>query len=207
MARGRPSKKQHITDTALTLFSQLGYQGTTIDQVVVAAAVSKPTVYSNFSSKQILWIHSLETILSVSEQELVALHEEKMHELQNGNCESDIEASLEYWLAIWYKWLASENRLAVYRIMLGENHKMEADSLALFQQFETLFMHYLDLSIADLPLSDEQKLVLFSVSRDQLLFPLLYRQSGSLVEEKEQGSTATLKPLLMKLITTVSMEK
>ncbi len=70
MARGRPSKKSHIIDTALTLFSRLGYQGTSIDQVVVTAAVSKPTVYSNFSSKQILWNQALERIIETAKRDL-----------------------------------------------------------------------------------------------------------------------------------------
>ena len=72
MARGRPSKRQHIIDTAQSLFAELGYQGTSIDLVVQTAAVSKPTVYSNFPTKQVLWASVLE---QVSEHSREALQE------------------------------------------------------------------------------------------------------------------------------------
>ena len=109
MARGRPSKKAHIIETALTLFSRLGYQGTSIDQVVVAAEVSKPTVYSNFSSKQILWHQALERMLETAKQDL-------------SNLDNQNKAPIEQWLNLWQLWLADKNRLAVYRSILGESH-------------------------------------------------------------------------------------
>ncbi|WP_157487876.1 TetR/AcrR family transcriptional regulator, partial [Grimontia celer] len=67
MARGRPSKKGLIAETALTLFQVLGYQATSIDQVVLEAGVSKPTVYSNYPSKLSLWQEVLRQIIERSE--------------------------------------------------------------------------------------------------------------------------------------------
>lgn len=54
MSRGRPSKRQVILEAATQLFIAQGYQGTSIDMVVKAAGVSKPTVYNNFSTKTAL---------------------------------------------------------------------------------------------------------------------------------------------------------
>ncbi|MEM7562893.1 MAG: TetR/AcrR family transcriptional regulator [Pseudomonadota bacterium] len=40
------SKKDHIVATALPLFLENGFKGTSIDLVVKASEVSKPTVYN-----------------------------------------------------------------------------------------------------------------------------------------------------------------
>lgn len=202
MARGRPSKKQQIIETALNLFSRLGYQGTSIDQVVAAAAVSKPTVYSNFSSKQILWFHALEKILEVSESELKALYEKNASIKQN----TIPSACIDLWLSIWRLWLANDKRVAVYRIMLGESHKMEAESTALFQRFESVLVKYAMLSLNELMLSEEKKCVLMALTKDQLLMPLLYRKADAENADHFQSqsfqlqSEDKLKQILTKLI-------
>lgn len=171
MARGRPSKKSHIIDTALTLFSRLGYQGTSIDQVVVAAEVSKPTVYSNFSSKQILWHQALERILENAEKDLQAFDNKE-------------KSTIDLWLALWQVWLNDGNRLAVYRIMLGESHKMEAVSFSLFKQLEALFDNALDGLLAGLdnPLSAAQVYVLKATSKEAMLMPNLYKNQALALE-------------------------
>lgn len=167
MARGRPSKKSHIIETALTLFSRVGYQGTSIDQVVVAAEVSKPTVYSNFSSKQILWHQALLRILENAETDLADVNDKA-------------QSPLQQWLRVWDVWLADKNRLAVYRIMLGESHKMEEISVSLFKQLEALFDKALDSVLAgfDKPLSPAQIYVLKATSKEALLMPNLYESQA-----------------------------
>lgn len=188
MARGRPSKKAHIIETALTLFSRLGYQGTSIDQVVVAAEVSKPTVYSNFSSKQILWHQALERMLETAKQDL-------------SNLDNQNKAPIEQWLNLWQLWLADNNRLAVYRIMLGESHKMEDKSFDLFKQLESLFDQALEscLMRLDKPLSKEQVYVLKATSKEALLMPSLYA-SQALIEPQSVNLSLALKALLNSLL-------
>jgi AcrR family transcriptional regulator len=188
MARGRPSKKSHIIDTALTLFSRLGYQGTSIDQVVVAAGVSKPTVYSNFSSKQILWNQALERILETAEKDLQKL-------------DSPQKKPIDQWLSAWYLWLEDSNRLAVYRIMLGESHKMELMSFELFKQLEGLFDQALDtlLDGQDNTLSAAQIYVLKATSKEALLMPNLY-SSQALTDPESINLSPELKALLNSLL-------
>ena len=53
------SKKDHIVATALPLFLEQGFKGTSIDMVVKASGVSKPTVYNHFPDKSAL----METVL------------------------------------------------------------------------------------------------------------------------------------------------
>ena len=53
------SKKPHIVETALPLFLEHGFKGTSIDMVVRASGVSKPTVYNHFPDKSALILEVL----------------------------------------------------------------------------------------------------------------------------------------------------
>ncbi|MEE4172912.1 MAG: TetR/AcrR family transcriptional regulator [Xanthomonadales bacterium] len=57
-SRGRPrseTKHQSILEAATRLFTELGYDGTSVDDIAAAAGVSKQTVYSHFGSKENLF--------------------------------------------------------------------------------------------------------------------------------------------------------
>ena len=68
----QPSKKAHIVESALPLFLENGFKGTSIDLVVRASGVSKPTVYNHFPDKSALmlavmarWIDDHKPLISV----------------------------------------------------------------------------------------------------------------------------------------------
>ncbi|MBP2325249.1 TetR/AcrR family transcriptional repressor of mexJK operon [Kibdelosporangium banguiense] len=64
MEEGRSARKRRlIMEAATTLFLRNGYQGTSMDDVAALAAVSKQTVYKNFTDKEGLFS---EIILGVS---------------------------------------------------------------------------------------------------------------------------------------------
>lgn len=74
------SKKDQIAQAALPLFLEHGIKGTSIDKVVKASGVSKPTVYNHFQDKSQLLMHVLERWMvtqatpdfqSCSQQEIV----------------------------------------------------------------------------------------------------------------------------------------
>lgn len=50
-----PRKRRDIVEAATTLFLRNGYQGTSVDQIAAAAAVSKQTVYKQFGDKERLF--------------------------------------------------------------------------------------------------------------------------------------------------------
>lgn len=57
-SRGRPrsqAKHQDILEAATRLFTEQGYDGTSVDDIAGAAGVSKQTVYSHFGSKERLF--------------------------------------------------------------------------------------------------------------------------------------------------------
>jgi AcrR family transcriptional regulator len=58
--------------TAKTLFAERGYRATTMDDIALAAGVTKPLVYQHFSSKRDLY---QELVDSVAKELLDALHE------------------------------------------------------------------------------------------------------------------------------------
>lgn len=59
------SKKDQIADAALPLFLEHGIKGTSVDMVVRASGVSKPTVYNHFQDKSQLFEHVIERWLQV----------------------------------------------------------------------------------------------------------------------------------------------
>lgn len=54
------SKKDQIAQAALPLFLEHGIKGTSVDMVVRASGVSKPTVYNHFQDKSQLFEHVIE---------------------------------------------------------------------------------------------------------------------------------------------------
>lgn len=51
----RIAKERRILDTALRVFSETGYSGTTMDALAAAAGLTKPTLYQYFASKEQLF--------------------------------------------------------------------------------------------------------------------------------------------------------
>ena len=56
----QPSAREKILGAASALFYEQGYQGTTVDHVVERSGVSRPTLYTHFSTKEDLGIAYLQ---------------------------------------------------------------------------------------------------------------------------------------------------
>lgn len=185
MARGRPSKKAHIVEAACGLFTQQGYQSTSIDQVVVTAGVSKPTVYSNFPTKLVLWETALASLTEQAQDEmqkvLVRLQAKKNLTLISG------------WILLWETWVNKADRLAVYRILLGEQHKMLPSTFSLFTEFEAVLESTLLAWIAEFAVSPMNFFALKAVSREALLTPALMNQAMMVKTELESQLDGLMK--------------
>ena len=57
-------KRQFILETALAVFSQYGFHGTTIEQIANSADISKTNLFYYFKSKEELYLTILENILN-----------------------------------------------------------------------------------------------------------------------------------------------
>jgi len=188
VARGRPSKKGVIIEAAAELFTLKGYQGTSIDQVVITAAVSKPTVYSNFPTKLVLWESVLESLIEQADVEmnetLVTQKTFAQAYLEQGAL--DHSGIIAGWIALWKAWSNSAKRLAVYRILLGEQHKMAATTVALFAQFEAVLERVLLAWLDAYKVPTENFFVLKAVSKEALLTPSLLNQTALPVDVLER---------------------
>ncbi|MBJ7553736.1 TetR/AcrR family transcriptional regulator [Marinomonas spartinae] len=167
MARGRPTKKSVIVEAACQLFTQQGYQGTSIDQVVTEANVSKPTVYSNFPTKLILWETVLETLTEQTKAEMMSVL---------STIEETSQDMITGWIALWRQWIALPERLAAYRILLGEQHKMEASTVSLFANLELVLEMVLLDWLASFSVSNERLFALKAITKEALLMPSLMNQ-------------------------------
>lgn len=166
MARGRPSKKQVILDTARKLFAESGYQGTSIDLVVKQAGVSKPTVYNNFPTKQALLLALMEELISESKAFCDALWQRE-----------DLTPAQGI-IPIFEHIANTPAFLAVYRICYGESHKLEPATYDLFKQFDIAIIEGYEQWLADqkIILTEGDFITTIALCREGVLIPAL---SGS----------------------------
>ncbi len=173
MARGRPSKKQHILDIAEQLFSKFGYQSTSIDLVVRESGVSKPTVYNNFPSKQAL----LQTLIH-RQIELSAAHQSKI--------KSDEADSYDKIYTIFYHLVNSPFALALLRIFYGEVQKLDTDNLALCQLFAQQFEQSCEEILTDIIDHQPTRLVIVAIYKNGILNKALSGLTQLSAEELQQ---------------------
>lgn len=113
----RASKRDFIVEVATGLFMEHGFKGTSVDMVVSACGVSKPTVYNHFPDK----VELLQAVLSRwVEQRLAAMPE---------------VSSWPQWQAGLTAWFDDEV-LAMYRLVLGEGWRFEAAAQLFWQGFD-----------------------------------------------------------------------
>ena len=55
-------RRQHLVDTALRLFTEGSYHGTTTAEIARAAGISEPILYRHFASKRDLYLAALEHV-------------------------------------------------------------------------------------------------------------------------------------------------
>lgn len=176
MPRGRPSKKQAILATAQTLFSEFGYQGTSIDLVVKESNSSKPTVYNNFPTKQALLHELLNQAIEDAEQQRC--------ELAKRDDISLAAALLQAFELITH----NAQHLAIYRICYGERHKLDEQSSQLFADYENALRQWCEAQLqARLPQTNQQQaFAIRAICREGLIIPALANEpavSRTLLEQ------------------------
>lgn len=112
------SKREHIVATALPLFLENGFKGTSIDMVVRASAVSKPTVYNHFPDKSALMHAVLASWIERHKPLIVAMH--------------DLEQLGDF---IRENWLTGE-ALRLYAIVIGEGFRFPEARALFWEQYD-----------------------------------------------------------------------
>jgi TetR/AcrR family transcriptional repressor of mexJK operon len=111
---GRSARKRRaIIEAATTLFLRNGYQGTSMDDIAAAAAVSKQTVYKNFADKERLFS---EIVLGVTgnAERFVGVVAETLRETQD--LEKDLRDLARRYLAS----VLQPEVLQLRRLVIGE---------------------------------------------------------------------------------------
>ncbi|EAR11278.1 TetR/AcrR family transcriptional regulator [Reinekea blandensis] len=117
----QPSKKNLIAHAALPLFLENGLKGSSIDMVVKASGVSKPTVYNHFPDKSYLVSYVVELWLST--QPAPAFRAKTLNGLTR-------EFSRQ--------WMNPE-AVRLYGLLLGERGRAEAALATFLQQYDAIW--------------------------------------------------------------------
>jgi len=115
------SKKDHIVATALPLFLENGFKGTSIDMVVRASEVSKPTVYNHFPDKAALMLAVMQRWIENNKPLILTI--------------SDLGELEDF---IRTRWLTDE-AIGFYAIVIGEGWRFPEARQLFWEQFDHLW--------------------------------------------------------------------
>lgn len=94
--------RRELEDAAADLFARNGYAGTTVDDIVGAAGVSKPALYRHFASKKDLHLALLER----HRDELAAAAVAAVFASPvDGGAEPDVDARIEAMIDAWFAYV------------------------------------------------------------------------------------------------------
>ena len=115
------SKKSHIVATAMPLFLEHGFKGMSIDMVVRASGVSKPTVYNHFPDKAALMETVLRSWIDAHKPVIVALGDD-----------DELETFMrEHWL--------TDEAVRLYAIVIGEGWRFPDARKMFWEQYDRLW--------------------------------------------------------------------
>jgi TetR/AcrR family transcriptional repressor of mexJK operon len=128
IVEGRSTRKRRaIIEAATTLFLRHGYLGTSVDQIVALAAVSKPTVYRFFADKEQLLteivLGSLDRRGDPFRTELAAL-------TQTNDLSPDLRSVARDYIKI----VTQPSGLALRRLVIGASHQLPELAEAYYQR-------------------------------------------------------------------------
>ena len=112
------SKKGHIVETALPLFLENGFKGTSIDMVVRASGVSKPTVYNHFPDKSALMFAVLLRWIEDNKPLILPIHD-----------------AAELDTLVGRHWL-TQQAVRLYAIVIGEGFRFPDARELFWEQFD-----------------------------------------------------------------------
>jgi AcrR family transcriptional regulator len=115
------SKKDYIAASALPLFLENGFKGTSIDMVVKLSKVSKPTVYNHFPDKAALMMAVMS--LWIDNNKPLIMPIEDLRELD--------EFVRTHWL--------TDDAVRFYALVIGEGWRFPEAKRLFWEQFDRLW--------------------------------------------------------------------
>jgi AcrR family transcriptional regulator len=133
------SKKDLIATTALPLFLENGFKGTSIDMVVKASKVSKPTVYNHFPDKAALILAVLSQWIDANKPLIAPLRDTREFD----------EFVRQHWL--------TDEAVRFYALVIGEGWRFPEARRLFWDQFDHLWRKALGYVSGNLPDSHPDK--------------------------------------------------
>jgi AcrR family transcriptional regulator len=112
------SKKDYIAASALPLFLENGFKGTSIDMVVKLSRVSKPTVYNHFSNKAALLLAVMSLWIDNNKPLIMPI--------------KDLNELDEYVRSHWL----TEEAIRFYALVIGEGWRFPQARRLFWEQFD-----------------------------------------------------------------------
>ena len=133
--------RDRLVQAAMDVFSQHGFHGTTVDDIVAASQTSKGAFYHYFPSKQGIFLNLLDRLAAMVETGVEAAINEEQGAM------AKVEAALRVVLEV----AAAQPDLT--RILLIEaaalDPKMEQNRLGIHRRFAGVIQRHLDRAVAD----------------------------------------------------------
>ena len=135
----KKSTRERILDAALNIFSNKGYYGTPVDEIVEEAHTSKGSMYFHFPNKEQLFLALVDQFANVLERNVISAIEEAPKGMER------VQIALEAVLNTFAKYRRPAKILLVQAVGLGtvfEKKRMEVTD-----RFAELIQTYLDEAI------------------------------------------------------------
>jgi TetR/AcrR family transcriptional regulator, regulator of autoinduction and epiphytic fitness len=183
MAKGRPSKRDHIIRIATDLFLENGFKATSIDIVVSRTGVSKPTVYNNFPDKK----HLLTAIVQDQIHFLLEKWSEIINKVQDNTPETVISC--------YQHFLKNERLIQLYRLMIGEGYRFPE----LLEQFRNDLDVTIEKSVRDRlsTMPEETTRVIIDAVKGNILWSSLLQNKTEEMERQNDQTMLSLSPFLL----------
>jgi AcrR family transcriptional regulator len=140
-------RRRQVLEVARDVFSQRGFHATSMDEVALAAGVTKPVLYQHFPSKRGLYIELLEDTRSMLLQEL----ERATQHATTGR------ERVEEGFAAYFRFVVS-NR-AAWRLLFGASLRSDPEFARIADATVAAAVDVVSTAI-DIPASPEKRLVL-----------------------------------------------
>jgi AcrR family transcriptional regulator len=135
-ARRREMTRRHLMDAAATVFARKGFHGASLDDVAAVAGFTKGAVYSNFASKDDLFLAVFEDRYQREQDEMqrVLTEEEEPYEL--GSAHSEVFDRVrgvidrtwdDEWTALYLEFVLYAQRRPEAKVKLAESVRRQRD--------------------------------------------------------------------------------
>lgn len=146
----RPSRRDHLINTAIQLFSKHGFHATGIDKIMEVSGVSKKTMYSHFRTKE-------ELIIACLRQYDSQFRNFFMREVEKGG--STPKEKLMAVFDVAYNWFSQNNFFGcVFINAVGEYSEDTSPIRAISRDFKAMMRGYIEKLCVEANADDPGKL-------------------------------------------------